>query len=60
MKFSLKDGVLTITVTLDEAGEVSASGKSLVHASTRGNTDTGIKVGGKSLIVGLNAYTRKG
>lgn len=57
-KFDEKTGKLTIVVDLNVAGDKSASGKSLVHASTRGNTDTGIKVGGKSLIVGLNGYTR--
>lgn len=34
----------------------SASGKTLVVVSTRGNLKTDQKVGGKFLTVGLNAY----
>lgn len=58
MKFAVKDGVLTITIPLDEKGQPSASGKTTVHASTRGNVNTGQTVNGKALILGLNAYTK--
>ena len=34
----------------------SASGKTLVVASTRGNKETEVQVNGKNVIVGLNAY----
>jgi hypothetical protein len=35
----------------------SASGKTLVVASSHGNKDTGLDIGnGRTLIVGLNAY----
>jgi hypothetical protein len=34
----------------------SASGKTLVVASTRGNQKTGIQIEGKDLYLGLNAY----
>lgn len=34
----------------------SASGKTLVVASTRGNQKTAIQVDGKDLYLGLNAY----
>jgi hypothetical protein len=57
-KFSIKDGILTIAIPLDEAGKASASGKSKVHATTSGNVNTGLKVNGGDLILGLNAYTR--
>ena len=36
----------------------SKSGKSLMYASTNGNLNTGLKVNGSDLIVGLNAYTK--
>jgi hypothetical protein len=34
----------------------SASGKTLVVASTRGNQKTGLQIEGKDLYVGVNAY----
>jgi len=34
----------------------SASGKTLVVASTRGNQKTGVQINGKDLYVGVNAY----
>jgi hypothetical protein len=34
----------------------SASGKTLVVASTRGNQKTGMQVDGKDLYLGVNAY----
>jgi hypothetical protein len=55
-----KNGKLVITCDLDTDGTPSASGKTMVHASTRGNiTLPGVKVNGKALILGLNAYTGK-
>jgi hypothetical protein len=38
---------------------VSASGKTLVVASSRGNKTTEAKVDGKPVIIGLNAYIYK-
>lgn len=37
----------------------SASGKTLVVASTRGNVQTACEVDGKPVTVGCNAYIRK-
>lgn len=54
-----KDAFLVIKCKLPKKGEPSASGKSELYASTRGNFNTGLAVGGKDLIVGLNAYTKK-
>ncbi|EEF62225.1 hypothetical protein [Pedosphaera parvula] len=36
----------------------SASGKTLVVATTSGNKPTEVQVNGKSVIVGLNAYIK--
>jgi len=59
MKATIKDGKLIIEIEFSESGHPSASGKTLVHASTRGNLVTEVTVNGKPLIVGLNAYTRR-
>jgi hypothetical protein len=49
---------LIITCDLEKPTP-SASGKTLVVASTRGNIQTACLVEGKPLIVGLNAYIYK-
>jgi hypothetical protein len=49
---SVSGNVLTIRIKLDEVGEPSATGKSLVVASTRGNH----VIPGTDLTLGLNAY----
>ena len=49
---------LIITCDL-EAPTPSASGKTLVVASTRGNMKTSLTVDGKPLTIGLNAYIAK-
>lgn len=54
----VKNGKLIITLDLDETGKRSTSGKSTVHASTRGNMTTACLVNGKPLIIGVNAYTK--
>jgi hypothetical protein len=57
MKAEIKGKNLVITIPFDETGTKSGSGKSLVHATTRGNAKTDVEVGGKPLTIGLNAYT---
>jgi len=50
----------TLTLILDlEEPTPSASGKTLVVASTRGNARTDAQVSGKTLVVGVNAYIAK-
>lgn len=58
MTFSAKieGNELVIRLPLNEKPERSASGKTLVVASTRGNKETDCVVQGKKVIVGLNAY----
>ncbi|HVN24811.1 MAG TPA: hypothetical protein VMT71_12625 [Syntrophorhabdales bacterium] len=58
MKVEIKDNKLFIEIDLDKPTP-SASGKTLVVASTHGNTVTSAEVDGKPLIVGLNAYIKK-
>ena len=57
LKAEIKDNKLFIEIDLDKPTP-SASGKTLVVASTRGNIVTSAEVDGKPLIVGLNAYTK--
>ncbi len=49
---------LIITCDLEEP-KPSASGKTLVVASTRGNMRTSVMIDGKPVIIGLNAYIYK-
>jgi hypothetical protein len=58
MKVEIKGKTLVVSIDLDETGVPSTSGKSKVHASTRGNIPTSVTVGGKTLILSLNAYTK--
>jgi hypothetical protein len=49
----------TLTLVLDiQEPTPSASGKTLVVATTHGNQPTDLTVDGKLLIVGVNAYIR--
>jgi len=61
LKTEGKDTFLVIKAKLPTSKkdvETSKSGKSLIYASTNGNINTGLKVNGGDLIVGLNAYTK--
>lgn len=50
---------LVITIPLNETPVASASGKTLVVASTHGNqVMQGVLVNGKPVTVGLNAYIK--
>jgi len=60
MTAEIKGNNLVITIPFDPKGAPSASGKTMVHSSTRGNASTTVEVNGKTLVVGLNAYTHKG
>ncbi len=57
MKVEIKDNKLYIEIDL-QAPTPSSSGKTLVVASTRGNTVTGAVIDGKPVTIGLNAYIK--
>ena len=57
MKVEIKGKVMIITVDMQEPSP-SASGKTLVVASSHGNQPTTATINGKPVIVGLNAYIR--
>ncbi len=49
----------TLTLVLDlQEPTPSASGKTLVVATTHGNVPTDVQMNGKPVIVGVNAYIR--
>jgi len=56
MKVEMKDGNMIITIPVSNPPVPSASGKTLVVASTRGNVKTGVQIGDKEITLGLNAY----
>jgi hypothetical protein len=58
MKVEIKDNKLCIEIDL-ETPTPSSSGKTLVVASTRGNTVTDIEIDGKPVTIGLNAYIKR-
>ena len=58
MKVEIKGKELIITVEM-QTPTPSASGKSLVIASSHGNQRTTALIDGKPVIVGLNAYIKK-
>ena len=56
----IDEGANTLTLVLDlQEPTPSASAKTLVVATTRGNQPTDAEVNGQPLIVGVNAYIRK-
>jgi hypothetical protein len=61
MAFSAKivGDELVLRIPLNAKPEKSASGKTLVVASTYGNKETDCVVDGKNVIVGVNAYIPK-
>ena len=58
MKTAIENGVLVIRIPL-ETPRPSATGKTLLVASTGGNVVTSSTVDGKPVVVGLNAYVSR-
>ncbi|MGA7723259.1 MAG: hypothetical protein WCA84_18980 [Ignavibacteriaceae bacterium] len=58
MDVKIENGKLTIVIDLQEPTP-SASGKTLVVATTHGNTPTKCLINGKPVVIGLNAYIKK-
>lgn len=57
MNAEIKNGKLVVTIDLQEPTP-SASGKTLVVATSHGNMPTTALVNGERVIVGLNAYIK--
>ncbi len=58
MKAEIKGTQLVITIDMQEPAP-SASGKTLVVASSHGNMATTAQVNGKPVIIGLNCYIKR-
>jgi len=58
MDVKIENGRLIISIELQEPTP-SASGKTLVVATTHGNMVTQCLIDGKNVVVGLNAYIKK-
>jgi hypothetical protein len=57
MKAEVKGNMLIIEIEMCKPTP-SATGKTLVVASTHGNQPTAVLVQGKPVVIGLNAYIR--
>lgn len=55
MKVRIEGKKLIIEMEL-QTPALSASGKTMVVASSRGNVKTGVEIDGKEVTVGVNAY----
>ena len=58
MEARIEGNKLVIEIDM-QAPQASASGKTLVVASSRGNRATAATVNGKPVVVGLNAYIQR-
>lgn len=56
MKVTIEGKELVIRIPMQNPPQPSASGKTLVVASTRGNLKSDVTVDGKQVVIGLNAY----
>lgn len=59
MKTEIVDNNLVITIPISQDPQPSASGKTLIVASSGGNKETTCLVNGKPIVVGLNAYIKR-
>jgi hypothetical protein len=59
MEVKIEDNKLHIIIEMQEPTP-SASGKTLVVASSYGNIMTNVRVNGQQVTVGVNAYIKKG
>jgi len=59
MQATIRDGKLIIEIELQTPPAPSASGKTLVVASTHGNQATSLMIEGQPVVIGVNAYIKK-
>ena len=58
MKVEIKGNKLVIEIEMEDPPSPSASGKTMVVASSRGNVVTTAMVNNKPVTIGLNAYIK--
>lgn len=56
MNVSIKNGKLVIELDIKKSPSLSGSQKNLLVATTGGNKLTDVKVNGKNVTIGVNAY----
>jgi hypothetical protein len=56
MEVKVEKDVLVIRIPIRKDPKPSASGKTIVLASSSGNVKTGVKYKDKEIVIGLNAY----
>ena len=56
---TIEDGYLVIRVPMNPTPTRSATGKTLVVASSHGNKQTELEIEGKPVFVGVNAYIHR-
>lgn len=59
MKATIEGHELVIRIEMNEQPTPSATGKTLVVASSHGNQPTNATVNGKPITIGVNAYVRR-
>lgn len=59
IKVEIRNNTLVIELPMNPAPVASASGKTLVVATTHGNIATPAVVNGKAITLGVNAYIRR-
>jgi hypothetical protein len=59
MKVAIEGKELVIRIEMEETPTPSASGKTLVVASSRGNVVSNATIQGKPITIGLNAYIKR-
>jgi len=59
MKAEIKGTTLVVTIDMETTPRPSASGKTLVVATSSGNQATAATVNGQPVVIGLNAYIRR-
>ena len=59
MKAEIINGNLVLTLPISTDPQPSASGKTLVVASSHGNLTTTVMINGKPVVVGVNAYIKR-
>lgn len=59
MTTKIENGMLVISIEIASQPKPSASGKTLVVASTHGAMPTDCEVAGKRVVINLNAYIKR-
>lgn len=59
VKAEIKGKDIIITLEMNNPPQTSASGKSLIIATTKGNQESELKIDGKPVIIGVNAYIKR-